>query len=59
MHCILSPLYAGKLGRNVIAYYQAYPGRGAEIECEQRGERVLLRGRAVTVADSVLRLVAA
>lgn len=59
MHCILSPLYAGKLGRDVIAYYQAYPGRGAEIECEQRGDRVLLRGRAVTVADSTLRLVAA
>jgi predicted PhzF superfamily epimerase YddE/YHI9 len=56
MHCILSPLYAEKLGRKTLRFHQAYPGRGADLECEHRGERVLLRGRAVTVAESVLRL---
>jgi PhzF family phenazine biosynthesis protein len=56
MHCILSPLYADKLGRPTLRFHQAYPGRGADLECEHRGERVLLRGRAVTVMESVLRL---
>jgi predicted PhzF superfamily epimerase YddE/YHI9 len=55
MHCILSPLYADKLGRTTLRFHQAYPGRGADLECEHRGERVLLRGRAVTVVDGVLR----
>ena len=56
MHCILSPLFADKLGRATLRFFQAYPGRGAELECEHRGERVLLRGRAVTVVESRLRL---
>jgi PhzF family phenazine biosynthesis protein len=56
MHCILAPLYADKLGRTTLRFHQAYPGRGADLECEHRGERVLLRGRAVTVMESELRL---
>ena len=56
MHCILSPMFADRLGRKTLRFHQAYPGRGADLECEHRGERVLLRGRAVTVAESVLRL---
>ena len=56
MHCILSPLYADKLGRTTLRFRQAYPGRGADLECEHRGERVLLRGRAVTVVESRLRI---
>jgi PhzF family phenazine biosynthesis protein len=55
-HCLLSPLYSAKLGRATLAFHQAYPGRGADMECEHRGERVLLRGRAVTVADASLRV---
>jgi PhzF family phenazine biosynthesis protein len=56
MHCILAPLYADKLGRPVISFHQAYPGRGGDLLCEHRGERVLLRGRAITVVESRLRL---
>jgi PhzF family phenazine biosynthesis protein len=56
MHCILAPLFADKLGRSTLRFHQAYPGRGGDLECELRGERVLLRGRAVTVADSRLRV---
>lgn len=55
-HCMLSPLYANKLGRATIKFHQAYPGRGGDMECETRGERVLLRGEAVTVVESKLRL---
>ena len=56
MHCMLSPMFADRLGRKTLRFHQAYPGRGADLECEHRGDRVLLRGRAVTVAESVLRL---
>jgi predicted PhzF superfamily epimerase YddE/YHI9 len=56
VYCILAPLFAGKLGRAALRFHQAYPGRGGDIEAEARGERVLLRGRAVTVIESRLRL---
>ena len=56
LHTILSPLFAGKLGRPRLAFHQAYPGRGGDLDCEHRGERVLLRGRTVTVLDGALRV---
>lgn len=56
MHCILAPLWADKLGRDTVKYFQAYPGRGADLECVLAGDRVLLRGTAVTVAESRLRV---
>ena len=55
-HCILAPLFNAKLGRPVLRCHQAYPGRGGDVEVETRGDRVLLRGRAVTVIESRLRL---
>lgn len=54
-HCILMPLYGEKLGAEVLKFHQAYPGRGGDLECENRGARVLLRGRGFTVAESRLR----
>jgi len=33
-----------------------YPGRGGDVACELRGDRVRLKGSAVTVAESRLRL---
>lgn len=57
-HCILGPLYADKLGRSDVRFHQAFPGRGGDIETEQHGDRVLLRGRAITVIESRLRLTA-
>lgn len=56
LHCILAPLYADKLGRPRVTFHQAYPGRGGDLDCEMRGVRVLIRGRAVTVIESQLRL---
>jgi PhzF family phenazine biosynthesis protein len=56
LHCILSPLFSAKLGRAALRFYQAYPGRGGDLTCEFKGERVLIGGKAVTVAESRLRL---
>lgn len=57
-HCILAPLYAEKLGRARNRFHQAYPGRGGDLDCELKGDRVILRGAAVTVVESRLRLAA-
>ena len=55
-HCILAPLYADKLGAATLRFHQAYPGRGGDLECENRGARVLLRGRGFTMVESRLRV---
>lgn len=59
-HCSLSPLFAEKLGRALLCFHQAYPGRGGDLVAEHvrgvGGDRVLLSGQAVTVAESSLRL---
>ena len=56
LHCILTPLFAEKLGRPRLRFHQAYPGRGGDLVCEVRADRVLLEGQAVTVFDGRLRL---
>ena len=56
LHCSVAPLFAAKLGRPRLAFHQAYPGRGGDLVCEVRGERVWLEGQAVTVAESRLRV---
>jgi len=55
-HCSVAPLFADKLGRKSLKCYQAYPGRGGDIDVELKGDRVALRGKAVTVVESRLRL---
>ena len=55
-HCILAPLFADRLGRPRNRFHQAYPGRGGDLDCEVVGDRVILRGQAVTVLDGQLRL---
>ena len=55
LHCILAPLIGMKLGRDLLRFHQAYPGRGGDLECEVRGDRVLLRGAARTFLDGVIR----
>jgi PhzF family phenazine biosynthesis protein len=56
LHCILSPLFSGKLGRPTLRFHQAYPGRGGDLECELAGKRVRLRGKAVTIVEGRLRI---
>lgn len=55
LHCILTPLFAQKLGTPRVRFHQAYPGRGGDLDCEHRGDRVLLRGQAVTILEGKLR----
>jgi predicted PhzF superfamily epimerase YddE/YHI9 len=52
-HCALAPYWAAKLGRATLTGYQA-SGRGGVVETEIRGDRVLLRGSAVTILRSEL-----
>lgn len=54
MHCMLAPLYQALAGKTVLDYYQAHPKRGAHMQCEMVGDRVKLRGQAVTVARTEL-----
>jgi PhzF family phenazine biosynthesis protein len=56
LHCTLAPLWAEKLGRPRLRFHQAYPSRGGDLVCEALDLRVLIEGRAVTVAESQLRL---
>jgi PhzF family phenazine biosynthesis protein len=56
LHCALAPLFCAKLGRDHLRFHQAYPGRGGDLDCELRGDRVLIGGAAVTVCESRLRL---
>ena len=55
-HCILAPLFSDKLGKPTLRCHQAFPGRGGDMETTVSGDRVRLRGRAVTVAESRLRV---
>ena len=55
-HCTLAPLYADKLGRPEVRFRQVFPGRGGDIATVLNGDRVLLRGQAVTVIESRLRV---
>ncbi len=54
-HCTLAPYWAGKLGKTTLTARQI-SARGGELECETRGARVLLRGRAVTVLRGELHV---
>jgi PhzF family phenazine biosynthesis protein len=54
-HCALAPFWAQRLGRATLVGVQV-SARGGRIEMEVRGDRVVLRGRAVTVLDGELRV---
>lgn len=48
-HCMLMPLYTPIIGRERLSFHQAYPGRGGDLDCELRGDRVILGGQARTI----------
>ncbi|MCW2948346.1 MAG: PhzF family phenazine biosynthesis protein [Actinoallomurus sp.] len=54
-HCMLTPYWAERLGRTEMVGYQA-SSRGGEVRVSARGDRVILRGGAVTVLDGTLRV---
>lgn len=55
-HCLLAPYWAAELGRDgELVGEQASP-RGGFVRATPRGDRVALRGRAVTVLEGDLRV---
>ncbi|HJL16641.1 MAG TPA: PhzF family phenazine biosynthesis protein [Sandaracinaceae bacterium LLY-WYZ-13_1] len=53
-HCALTPYWADALGRTTLRAHQA-SARGGDLEVALDGDRVRLRGRAVTVLEGTLR----
>jgi PhzF family phenazine biosynthesis protein len=47
-HCYLTPFWGTKLGKNSMVGYQA-SHRPGFVRCEWNGERVILKGQAVTI----------
>ncbi|WP_300391847.1 PhzF family phenazine biosynthesis protein [Henriciella sp.] len=54
-HCMVAAIMGPRLKR-AFDCYQAYPGRGAKIGVELAGDRVKLRGEAVTVIEGKFTL---
>jgi predicted PhzF superfamily epimerase YddE/YHI9 len=54
-HCTLIPYWAQRLGRSQLRALQVSQ-RGGELDCEYRGERVGIAGRAVTYSSGFLHV---
>jgi predicted PhzF superfamily epimerase YddE/YHI9 len=54
-HCILTPYWAGRLGKPALVARQLSE-RGGELRCEMAGDRVLLRANAVLTMQATLIL---
>ena len=52
-HCCLAPYWSKKLGKTKLSARQVSP-RGGNVQVELQGDRVLLRGEAVTVMKAEL-----
>ncbi|KAJ0110820.1 hypothetical protein Patl1_03419 [Pistacia atlantica] len=57
-HCALAPYWSRKLGKNDFVAYAASPRSGVlNIHLDEQNQRVLLRGKAVTVMEGSLLLI--
>jgi PhzF family phenazine biosynthesis protein len=54
-HCTLIPYWSKRLGKKKLHAQQVSP-RGGELECEDRGERVIISGRAVRFLEGSIYL---
>lgn len=54
-HCMLAPFWAERLGRTELRAHQA-SARGGDVGVTLNGDRVVLRGAAVTVIEGELRV---
>ncbi len=54
-HSVLTPFWAERLGRPRFTAFQASK-RGGHIDCELAGDRVVLRGKCVTVIEGRFRV---
>jgi predicted PhzF superfamily epimerase YddE/YHI9 len=52
-HCTLVPYWAGRLGKQKLTAKQL-SARGGDLECELRGDRVLMAGHAVEYMQGVI-----
>ena len=52
-HCVIGPWLAARIGRTELIGYQA-SARGGTVGMQVSGDRVILRGRAVTVLEGTL-----
>lgn len=52
-HCALAPYWAARWGKSVL-HARQLSARGGELLCQVEGDRVLLRGQAVTVIRGAL-----
>lgn len=55
-HGLLTPIVAPRFATPTVRFAQAYPGRGAEFIGRVDGDRVMLRGTAITYSESLIRL---
>jgi predicted PhzF superfamily epimerase YddE/YHI9 len=49
-HSVLTPYWAGKLGRDSFTAFQA-SSRGGFLACRLDGDRAVLSGRCVTIVE--------
>lgn len=54
-HCVLTPYWSRRLGRDGFTAYQA-SARGGHLGCELAGDRVILSGTCVTVIEGAFLL---
>lgn len=54
-HCALTPYWSKRLGKDMLSARQI-SARGGELVCEQRGERVVMRGRAAFYLEGTIRI---
>ena len=54
-HCVLTPYWAGQLGRDSFTAYQASE-RGGHVGCRLDGDKAILSGKCVTVVEGVFNL---
>lgn len=54
-HAVMVPYWAAKTGRTEFSAYQA-SARGGQVGCTLAGDRVILRGKCVTVVEGVFLL---
>ena len=55
-HGLLTPILAPRFETPSVRFAQAFPGRGAEFVGHVQGDRVILRGDAMTFSESRLRV---
>jgi PhzF family phenazine biosynthesis protein len=54
-HCVLTPYWTARLGRDAFSAYQASK-RGGHVACRVEGDRTILGGRCVTVIEGIMQL---